>query len=188
MLKVAAGAAGRILRKRTLPALFLYSLRGKLEYYNPAAEDLLSRGDSAHLLKSLKDFILKAKKRNLKDMAGAISPLGLMVQETVSHAGHTYGMKAFLLNHDSVGDSPLMAILIERVTTSRFNLDKAKRQYHLSPREVDVIQDLMVGMSDKEIASHLGIGFETVRDYLKKIRQKLGVSNRTGILSVLLQS
>ena len=92
------------------------------------------------------------------------------------------------MNHAPEGMAPLVGVLCERINPSRLNLDKVRRNFSLSPRELEVVQCLSLGMSDKEIASSLGIGFETVRDYLKKIRFKLGVSTRTGILSALLLS
>lgn len=49
----------------------------------------------------------------------------------------------------------------------------------LSPRERQILELLATGMAPKEAAGELGISYETVRDYLKQIYQKLHVRSRT---------
>lgn len=50
---------------------------------------------------------------------------------------------------------------------------------NLSQRETEVLEQLSEGLANKEIADRLGISFETVRVYLKKIFEKLHVRSRT---------
>lgn len=49
----------------------------------------------------------------------------------------------------------------------------------LSPRERQILELLATGMAPKEAAAELRISYETVRDYLKQIYQKLHVRSRT---------
>jgi DNA-binding NarL/FixJ family response regulator len=49
----------------------------------------------------------------------------------------------------------------------------------LAPRERQILELLATGMVPKEAAAELGISYETVRDYLKQIYQKLHVRSRT---------
>ena len=49
----------------------------------------------------------------------------------------------------------------------------------LSPRERQILERLATGMAPKEVAAELDISYETVRDYLKQIYQKLHVRSRT---------
>ncbi len=49
----------------------------------------------------------------------------------------------------------------------------------LSPRERQILELLATGMVPKEAAAELRISYETVRDYLKQIYQKLHVRSRT---------
>ncbi|MHB0912827.1 MAG: helix-turn-helix transcriptional regulator [Armatimonadota bacterium] len=53
--------------------------------------------------------------------------------------------------------------------------------YGLSPREVEVCTGLVAGMSNKEIAQTLFITEFTVKDHVKRILKKLGVSGRAEI-------
>lgn len=49
----------------------------------------------------------------------------------------------------------------------------------LAPREHEILEHLATGMVPKEVASAMGITYETVRDYLKRIYRKLHVRSRT---------
>lgn len=49
----------------------------------------------------------------------------------------------------------------------------------LTPREADILGLLTRGYANKEIAEHLGVGYETVRTHLCNIYQKLHVRSRT---------
>lgn len=59
---------------------------------------------------------------------------------------------------------------------------KVNGTFKFSRRETEVIAGVEVGMTDKQIATKLGVSPETVRGYLKAVRAKLGVSTRTAIL------
>jgi DNA-binding NarL/FixJ family response regulator len=48
----------------------------------------------------------------------------------------------------------------------------------LTPRERDVLRELALGRSNREIASALGIGDETVKTHVGHLLGKLGVENR----------
>ncbi len=76
--------------------------------------------------------------------------------------------------------------ILERIHPDRMNLAIVFREYHLSPREQEVVRLLLEGLSNKEIAEKLGIRINTVKDYLKMLTRKLGVGSRTGILSCIL--
>ncbi len=52
-------------------------------------------------------------------------------------------------------------------------------QYNLSKRELEILELLAKGHRYKEIASDLGISFDTVRSHLRNIYEKLQVSSRT---------
>ena len=63
----------------------------------------------------------------------------------------------------------------------------------LSPRELEVLQELHLGFDTKGIATRLGISPNTAKGYQKQLFQKLGVSRRmhavlTGIQMGLLQA
>jgi DNA-binding NarL/FixJ family response regulator len=49
----------------------------------------------------------------------------------------------------------------------------------LSPREMEILQFITFGMSNKEIARRLGISHQTVKNHITSILHKLGVKDRT---------
>ena len=49
----------------------------------------------------------------------------------------------------------------------------------LTPRETQILERLAKGMAPKEVAHDLSLSYETVRDYLKAVYQKLHVRSRT---------
>ena len=53
----------------------------------------------------------------------------------------------------------------------------------LTNRELEVLQRLTEGQSDREIAKHLGISPETVASHRKSLRKKLGVHDDRGLVA-----
>ncbi len=49
----------------------------------------------------------------------------------------------------------------------------------LSPREMEILGLVIQGMSNKEIAYHLGISHQTVKNHMTSVLGKLGVADRT---------
>ena len=49
----------------------------------------------------------------------------------------------------------------------------------LSPREMEILQQIALGRSNKEIAYHLGISRQTVKNHMTSILRKLDVNDRT---------
>lgn len=55
----------------------------------------------------------------------------------------------------------------------------------LSPRELAVARMMGEGMTDKQIAQHLGVELSTVRTYLKRAFDKLGVQRRDSVAAAI---
>lgn len=56
----------------------------------------------------------------------------------------------------------------------------------LSKRELEVVQCLVQGLTNREIAEHIGLSQHTVKNYLFRIFDKLGVSSRVELLFLAL--
>lgn len=64
--------------------------------------------------------------------------------------------------------------LVDEVSVSQF-VARTK----LSPRELDVLQALVKGISNRQIGQELGVEEVTIKLHLRRIYRKIGVTNRT---------
>lgn len=58
------------------------------------------------------------------------------------------------------------------------------RSEGLTPRETEVLELLAAGMSNREIASELGVSTGSAKNYVSSLLQKLGVAHRTEAVAV----
>ena len=78
------------------------------------------------------------------------------------------------------GGSPMTTHIARKVVTSFLKPTVTKEPgEELSPREHEVLDLLSQGFMYKEISDKLGISFETVRTYIRRIYEKLHVRTRT---------
>jgi two-component system, NarL family, response regulator len=94
------------------------------------------------------------------------------------------GAKAFLLKDSSMGeitDTIRKVHRGERILPPRIEtqLGKRLRREDLTQRELEVLQHIVKGRTNKEISSALVISEDTVKAHLKTLFVKLGVSART---------
>jgi DNA-binding NarL/FixJ family response regulator len=67
--------------------------------------------------------------------------------------------------------TPSIALKVMRY----FNQQAPQKEYHLSPKETEVLKHLSAGLSYKMIADEMGISYFTVNNHIKKIYEKLQV-------------
>ena len=86
------------------------------------------------------------------------------------------------------GGSPMTAHIARKVVQSFQKPTKsADPTENLSPREQEVLDSLSKGFLYKEIADKLGISYETVHTYIRRIYEKLQVRTRTEAVAKFLQ-
>ncbi|RYF96986.1 MAG: response regulator transcription factor [Chitinophagaceae bacterium] len=73
------------------------------------------------------------------------------------------------------GGAPMSPTIAKKVLGT-FQRQPQSNKYHLSPREIEVLQWLVKGYSIKHIAVEMFIAFDTARTHLKNIYQKLHVN------------
>jgi DNA-binding NarL/FixJ family response regulator len=73
------------------------------------------------------------------------------------------------------GGAPMSPSIAKKVLGT-FQAKKESNKYHLTPREIEVLQWLVKGYSIKVIAAEMFLAFDTVRTHLKNIYQKLHVN------------
>ncbi|MCV6587488.1 MAG: LuxR C-terminal-related transcriptional regulator [Marinobacterium sp.] len=62
-----------------------------------------------------------------------------------------------------------------------------RADYQLTERELDVLERLLSGSSNKAIANELGLSLATVKTHLHHIFSKTGVSRRTELVSLIMR-
>ena len=77
------------------------------------------------------------------------------------------------------GGSPMSSHIARKVVQSFQQAPASNATEGLSAREKEVLEHLSQGFLYKEIAEKLGLSFETVHTYVRRIYEKLHVRSRT---------
>ena len=78
------------------------------------------------------------------------------------------------------GGAPMSAPIARKVVASFQSKPPTQdKSYHLSPREIEVLEGLAKGCLYKQMADQMNIGIDTVRTYVRRIYEKLHVKSRT---------
>jgi DNA-binding CsgD family transcriptional regulator len=95
-----------------------------------------------------------------------------------------YLCRAFVVDSRAKGPFlPSTALLLERDPSGLIVLSKVSEQFHLTPREREVLEHLVLGLSSKEIANRMNLSPNTVKTFLRLIMVKMGVCSRTAIVA-----
>lgn len=86
------------------------------------------------------------------------------------------------------GGSPMSASIARKVVQSfKAAPPRGDESVDLSQRERDVLNGLAEGLAYKQIADHLGVSIHTVRNYIRRIYEKLHVQSRTEAVAKFLR-
>src|SRR5215469_7138208 len=83
-----------------------------------------------------------------------------------------------VLRGESMLNKELVIRLLQRLTSEMPQQEEVPLE-RLSPRELEVLQLLAQGQTNREIAQHLTVSVSTVKIHVEHILAKLGVSDRT---------
>jgi len=65
---------------------------------------------------------------------------------------------------------------------------QAKETFHLTAREATVVQHLLKGWTNKEIANEMRLAEQTIKEHLKHISEKTRATTRTGIVLTIMHA
>lgn len=150
---------------------------------NPKKSLKVSSSDIISLcLKWKKLFEEKLKKSEENDDKSALTNDFIDILQ--SHK-RRYAVRGMVMSCGEAGEEQFL-YLLERVCNDNINLQKALRQWKLSPREQEIVQLLIDDRCNKEIAKALNLSVNTIKGYLKLLMLKLGVNSRAGVVGRLL--
>lgn len=177
--------------ERSASAVLVFDGRDQIVYANGPADELLSRQTEELLAVSLTDdspvrlvqFVLETL---AGDLAGRRRP-------TLSPDGArtvllTDGTR-FDLSIAPLGGRPEHRLVVLR-QMRRFEMTRARpglREAGLSDREIEVVDLLLLGLRNAEIADRLKLSSYTVKDHLKHVFHKLNIRSRSELVSRVLQ-
>jgi DNA-binding CsgD family transcriptional regulator len=98
-----------------------------------------------------------------------------------------YLCRSFFLSREGGASPQLVALLLERPCRDLTQLCDIGGRFHLSLRERETVQHLSRGLTTKEVAQRMGISPNTVKQFLRLIMSKMGVSTRSGIVGKLIR-
>ena len=98
-----------------------------------------------------------------------------------------YACRAIALDHSGAGQSRLgsVAIVLERCGAASHSIGRMSEHFRLTAREREVVELLIQGLTNKEIAARMQISPNTVRAFLRMVMGKLGISTRSGIVGAV---
>ena len=180
----------------TAPGLLLFDDSAVLLSANAEATRWLSEiygpdlGDRASWLDVLADS-------SAEDLKAAVPIIPLLARARAVAAGHVEGdarlrlrdrLGRWLVLHASCldGRSPsgTVAVVVEPAKSAEI-APIVIEAYGLSSRERDVVRGIARGSSTPEIAAELFLSAHTVRDYIKSVFEKVGVSSRGELVAKL---
>ena len=81
-----------------------------------------------------------------------------------------------------------IALLLERGPAALVPLSQVSQRFHLTRREREVLEQLLQGLTNKEIGERLHISPNTVKAFLRIIMNKMGVSSRSAVLPKIIMT
>jgi DNA-binding CsgD family transcriptional regulator len=125
--------------------------------------------------------------KEVMDLIGE-TPSDLSSAKMTFHVGASdYTIRAYRMEAEA-GFPPMIALHIEKVSSTIDAVAAVAGKYHLTDREEETLRGIAQGLSSKELAEKMNISPNTVKVFLRLIMIKMGVTNRGAIVAQILQS
>ena len=175
---------GRMVDALREPVL-LYATSGELLHANPAAR-ALPTGEAGERLRHAAERVVWE--------TGALARHGARALPTppasavVRAGGARWTLRATLAPQSMAGTEPVVLVTVDGGSPSSAAAldDAALRERHgLTPREITVARLVAEGLTNREIATRLGLSYFTVRNCVERVLGRLGATTRARVGAVL---
>lgn len=181
-----------IIKRRTQPGILIFNQNQEVVFINNEAVNLFKIINKETSLTekpiALPDEVFQVC-NSLKKMS-VREEERLYCNASILYDGKRYSVRAVpLFRVGGKRSKPSHTMVIVESCTPRRNVDvnKVKIKFNLTKRETEVVEAIAKGFTNREIANSLCISEHTVKDYIKKIMQKLDVKCRTLIFCRVLE-
>lgn len=178
--------AGRVVENRACPGILMFSAGRKLLWADRRAWELCkalrkAAGENTIVPAQIRDVCREVAvfSRNKK-----LNELHSPLVRKIIHSKERLLVCGFAVpERDNSSDAKIL-IVLERIGRRQDAAAVlAKEVYRLTQREVQVVQQLLKGSSNKEIAHELQVSEQTVKEHLQRIMTKTQTLSRTGIVA-----
>lgn len=173
----------QVIKRRLTPGVLIFDINNKLLYFNKEASEMIPEMQKATKTEGIK---IPEELYNLCNLVKSTSSAASIVWE-VEHSGLHCSLRAFFIGGQGEDrKSTHIMVLIERIIEKHdIDFEKARTNFKLTNRELEVLRLLCYGLTNREISKKLSISEHTVKDYIKKIMLKTEVNSRSKIIAIL---
>jgi len=182
-----------IAEKRTGPGIMVFNSSRRLVYQDREAADLckeisLPDAPDRHILPGRVMAVCNEVKRQMRQRTHAKDWEQFRVKNVVSNCPRPILISGVgVPNHENPQQAQIL-VTIEVLGRRKLGiLEQTKQRFHLTVREVTVVQQLLKGWTNREIGNSLGVREQTVKEHIKHIMEKTKTTTRTGILVQMLR-
>ena len=205
------GLLERIAEKRSIPGVLSFTASMQLLYMNSVAEELcqellrtrLAKGEtlkgnggtlegngdhSNGVLPCEVEELCQALQKEMGTHVDATDGDGVQLRRVIGEANFAVLLRGFLIPGPEDDQETRFLILMEKLgRRTQVPTREAKRHFHLTNREHEIVKHVADGRTNKEIAEALEISEHTVKEHIKHILRKTNSATRTGILAQVLR-
>ena len=183
-----------IIKRRTNPGILIFDMDERLLYSNSEALDIMpvlqeTMSKEGLLVPLVPEEVLDLCKRLKVNQSGAATTDGIDRNCIVLNSGgvNPCSVRAMYIGHHGERKNPThIMVLVERIAERHEpDFDKARLDFDLSKREMEVLRLICLGLSNKAISEMLFICEFTVKDHIKKIMLKMNARSRGEIIALL---
>lgn len=173
----------------TSSSVLLFDCGGDILYANPPADRLLSLQTEDELLVHIED---QKTLPLFSVLSSVVEQVGLTGSESPAWRGtlqagdgRVLACEVTRLPHVASLPDTVLVLLQYLGSEPAARIEAFCSTHNLSPREIDVVQLVIEGLTTVAMAERLSISPHTIRDHLKNLYRKAGASSRGELLGLI---